>query len=193
MGARGDRTKSRIISAARDLFSEKGFSAVTMKDICDEAEMSRGGLYRYFSSTEEIFMEIINREQQSAFNALARGKNAGASATVIIKVFIKHRINTLLGNTAGVDNAVTDFAANNENGRELITRRADNALSILTDVISLGCQSGEFRCDNARSAALAILCLIEGLNKHNTFLKLSVNDIKAQEDIIMHSVLGVEG
>ena len=42
MGARGDRTKSRIISAARDLFSEKGFSAVTMKDICDEAEMSRG-------------------------------------------------------------------------------------------------------------------------------------------------------
>ena len=42
------------------MFAEKGFKQVTMKDICEAAQLSRGGLYCHYESTRQIFQEIVN-------------------------------------------------------------------------------------------------------------------------------------
>ena len=67
---KGERTKKRITLAARELFSNRGYTCVTMKDICLAADISRGGLYAHFSSTAEILEHIIELEQQQAKKAL---------------------------------------------------------------------------------------------------------------------------
>ena len=41
------------------LFVKKGFLRVTMKDIVEACDISRGGLYLYFESTGQIFLEVI--------------------------------------------------------------------------------------------------------------------------------------
>lgn len=58
MGAKGIATDTRILDAAEKLFSEKGYTAVTMKDLCAEAYISRGGLYRHYSSTAVVLSLI---------------------------------------------------------------------------------------------------------------------------------------
>lgn len=60
MSLRGDKTKQEIRDAAYRLFAEKGFKEVTMKDICERTGLSRGGLYRHYESTGQIFQEIID-------------------------------------------------------------------------------------------------------------------------------------
>ena len=60
MSSRGDRTKQDIREKAYQLFAQKGFKEVTMKDICELTGLSRGGLYRHYESTEQIFLEIVN-------------------------------------------------------------------------------------------------------------------------------------
>ena len=45
MNKRGQETRKHIKKCACSLFAEKGFKQVTMKDICDAAKLSRGGLY----------------------------------------------------------------------------------------------------------------------------------------------------
>ncbi|MCM1273156.1 MAG: TetR/AcrR family transcriptional regulator [Clostridium sp.] len=62
MGSKGVKTKEKILQEAYLLFAEKGFKAVTMTDICEKTGLSRGGLYRYYSGTEQIFSEIISKE-----------------------------------------------------------------------------------------------------------------------------------
>ena len=59
MGERSVQKKQLILEKAKEVFVEKGFRNVTMKDIVDACEISRGGLYLYFSSTEEIFREVL--------------------------------------------------------------------------------------------------------------------------------------
>ena len=59
MSSKGNAAKVRILQSAQTLFSQKGFCAVTMQDICVAADFSRGGLYRHYSSTEDIFVDII--------------------------------------------------------------------------------------------------------------------------------------
>ena len=62
MGEKGERTREKIRCKAYGLFAEKGFQAVTMTDICERTGLSRGGLYRYYSGTEQIFSEILSEE-----------------------------------------------------------------------------------------------------------------------------------
>lgn len=59
MSKKGDETKKMIIEAAKQLFAQRGFKDVTMSDICAATELSRGGLYRHYASTAEIFKELI--------------------------------------------------------------------------------------------------------------------------------------
>jgi len=51
-------SRKNIVNVAKQLFLEKGFSHTNMADIAEMAKISRKTLYRYFSSKEDIAMEI---------------------------------------------------------------------------------------------------------------------------------------
>ena len=61
MSTKGEKTKEFILDTSYGLFAEKGFKQVTMKDVCDATDMSRGGLYSHFSSTSQIFEALLER------------------------------------------------------------------------------------------------------------------------------------
>ena len=59
MGDKSEQKREYILEKAHKVFAQKGYRNVTMKDIVEACEISRGGLYLYFGSTEEIFKEIL--------------------------------------------------------------------------------------------------------------------------------------
>ena len=61
MGEKSVQKKRYIVEKARDVFMEKGFKKVTMKDIVEACDISRGGLYLYFENTSQLFMEVLRR------------------------------------------------------------------------------------------------------------------------------------
>ena len=54
-------SKELIISSAEKLFFEKGFDKVSMRDISEEAKLSKGAIYHHYKSKDEIIKEIINK------------------------------------------------------------------------------------------------------------------------------------
>jgi len=50
-----------IIDAAERIFFDKGFEHATMNDVAEEAELSKGALYLYFHSKNELCMAILQR------------------------------------------------------------------------------------------------------------------------------------
>src|ERR1700754_1546523 len=59
--ARTDATQQRILDAATDVFSTRGFSAVTMADIVDHSGASIGSIYHHFGGKKELFLAIYDR------------------------------------------------------------------------------------------------------------------------------------
>lgn len=55
----GVARKELILRAAAKVFAEKGFSAATVRDIADEADMLSGSLYYYFDSKEAMVEEVL--------------------------------------------------------------------------------------------------------------------------------------
>ena len=51
--------REKILSAALELYSTKGLSATKVSDIAQRASMAQGLLYHYFSSKEQIYVEIV--------------------------------------------------------------------------------------------------------------------------------------
>lgn len=54
-------TKSRLLFWGEKLFSQKGYDATSISDICNMAEVSKGAFFYYFPNKESFFLEILDR------------------------------------------------------------------------------------------------------------------------------------
>ncbi len=56
-----EQRREEIISAAQKVFFEKGLQAATMDDIADTAEVSKGTIYLYYKSKEDLYLAVVLR------------------------------------------------------------------------------------------------------------------------------------
>jgi AcrR family transcriptional regulator len=59
-----EKRRMQIIQSAAEVFKRKGYVTSTMQDIVDETGMSRGWVYIYFSSKEEIIKALIEENEK---------------------------------------------------------------------------------------------------------------------------------
>ena len=59
-------TKEDILNVSLGLFLQKGFNEVTMREIVEKTGMSKGAIYHYFKSKEQLFLEVIDKTLFSA-------------------------------------------------------------------------------------------------------------------------------
>jgi len=69
--------RSEILAAAQACFARSGFHQTSMQEICTEAGMSPGNLYRYFPSKEAIIAGIAERDRADAAQQFADLDRAG--------------------------------------------------------------------------------------------------------------------
>lgn len=64
------KKRQHILKAARQILLKKGYSNTSMLDVASAAGISRGGLYLYFSSVEEIMQTILIEKDQHPFDPI---------------------------------------------------------------------------------------------------------------------------
>ncbi|MFN2283039.1 MAG: TetR/AcrR family transcriptional regulator [Anaerolineae bacterium] len=55
-----ERRRHEIVTAAAQVFAEKGYAHTTTKDLADAADMAEGTLYNYFEGKRDILLAILN-------------------------------------------------------------------------------------------------------------------------------------
>jgi TetR/AcrR family transcriptional repressor of uid operon len=63
--------RTEILDAAERCFARSGFHRASMQDICGEAKMSAGNLYRYFPSKEALIAGICERNRADAVESFS--------------------------------------------------------------------------------------------------------------------------
>jgi AcrR family transcriptional regulator len=61
MRADARRNREAILNAARSLFAEKGFEATSVQEIVESAGVTKGAMYHYFASKDDLLYEIYHR------------------------------------------------------------------------------------------------------------------------------------
>jgi AcrR family transcriptional regulator len=95
------QTYEDIISVAYTLFIEKGYEKASVQDIINELGISKGAIYHYFKSKEEILQSILDSERKKADSYLDKlilkveGYNAQEKIKYILnKLVSDEKINT---------------------------------------------------------------------------------------------------
>ena len=91
MGEKSVQKKKFILETARKVFVEKGFKKVTMKDIVEACDISRGGLYLYFDNTSQIFLEVLKLESEEADDVFSDNIKEDATAADILVLFLQEQ------------------------------------------------------------------------------------------------------
>lgn len=58
------KKKKQILDSALICFAEKGYQLATIDDIVQHSRMSKGAIYNYFKSKEEIYIELMNENTE---------------------------------------------------------------------------------------------------------------------------------
>jgi len=87
---RREARPGELIAAALDLFVEKGYAATRLDEVVARAGVSKGTLYLYFSSKEELFKAVV---QEGLLPILAEGERfvatfQGSSADLMCEIVL---------------------------------------------------------------------------------------------------------
>ena len=184
MGEKSVQKKKFILETARKVFVEKGFKKVTMKDIVEACDISRGGLYLYFNSTAEIFREVLHMESEEADDVFSDSIREDATATEILALFLKEQKKELLSKKDNLAIATYEYYFGEDVPKKdnILKRQFDSAVKIIEKLIETGVENGEFYCEDCRSAARNIMFLLEGL-------KISAHTIGVTPEMVDRELL----
>jgi AcrR family transcriptional regulator len=156
--------KTQILNAAEDIFTQKGFDDARMEDIAEETGVSKGTLYLYFKSKNDLIFAILDRMFEHEFKQFEDMDNESTSATEKIWM-ITNMISKDIVSMVRLIPIVYQFLAlafRNKFVQAALKRYINYYLDILTPIIQLGIDSGEFRNVDAREVSIAMGAVIEG-------------------------------
>ena len=193
MGEKSQQKKKYIIEKARQVFVEKGYRSVTMKDIIEACEISRGGLYLYFPSTKEIFLEVLKQEQESGDDVFSTQIGEDSTIVDIVELFFAAQKAELLNAKDNLAMATYEyyFAHKPEGEENFLRTQFEAAVQALTQLIEMGVDAGELYCEEPQTAAEEIMYALEGLKASYLTMKVSEAEIDKQIEYLLQG-LGLE-
>lgn len=109
MSKKGSETKRLIKEQAYKLFAIRGFKDVTMKDICEITGLSRGGLYRHYDSTDQIFSEIIETFLVAQNNSFKEKMEAKIPAPQILDEILQKYRDEMIDSESSLSIAIYEY------------------------------------------------------------------------------------
>jgi AcrR family transcriptional regulator len=144
-----ENRRNTILKAARKLFFEKGFRAVTVDKIAAAAEISKGTIYLYFDSKEEIYVQILITENIEFYTRISSIFQKDVSAAELLLefgrlyvdffLFDKELFRIFMAFMIKADQTtLTDEQSNN------LIRSANDNIQLIGEILQKGIASGEF-------------------------------------------------
>jgi AcrR family transcriptional regulator len=164
-----ENRKNAILKAARKLFFERGFKSVTVDLIAAKAEVSKGSIYLYFDSKEEIYTQILISSNIDRHRDIENFAKQEGTASDLLLLFARDYINFFFENKELFRILMTFMLhADNMNltedqNTQLIHTTNEN-IRIIAEILQKGIDSGEFVSGfDVRQAQNAIWGLLNGI------------------------------
>ena len=166
-GAGQDPAKrDQILDGANAVFSRMGFDAAGMADITREAGVSKGTIYVYFDSKDDLFAALVDRQREHLFRDIAAALDAPGATADRLRSF--GRTLTRLLCSAQVVQAhriIIGIAGRKpELGAAFYEKGARRGMAILRSFLDDEIGAGRVRpCDTARAAQQYVELCLAGL------------------------------
>ncbi len=155
--------RSRILDSAKQVFDEKGYRQATMDDIAKNLGVSKGALYLYFASKEELFDAICKTAPQALkeilYSTFIEKTDPAESAVAFFDKMLKQ-----YGSNLGLSFEILSEASRNPPLRKVLKETQDEFTQVLVGFLQEGRKRGLVRDSlDLRSLSHALIALWNGL------------------------------
>jgi len=165
---KGKRDKlGHLFEAATERFGEDGYSETTMESIAEEAGVSKGTLYYYFDSKEELFMELL-LDWVKKFDRFQEDDIA-EDAPMKKLIHLHDEMMEVIGEIGALGRLMLEFWANASRKKELekiLNDTIENYRKTVAGIIERGKEQGVFRDVDPWEASSALVAAYDGLWFH---------------------------
>lgn len=185
-----EKSKKRILNAAREVFSEKGYSKTTIREVAKLSDISVGGIYLYYKNKEELYTELTS-EQMKTFlkhTEALRNKQPLTALKSLIEGYLDYAIKWT--KLVSMHIKEHDLKLKKSLKKEFLAAQR----RLLSDILTNGVKKGIFRDINCNETAGVILFSLRGMilayisgdietprKQGDFFYKLILNGIKRKD------------
>lgn len=184
--------KEIIIKVSQKLFARFGLLKTTVDEIARLARIGKGTIYHYFTSKEEIFAEVINKEAQFLKDKIINAIDGETAPQRKLRAFILTKMECL-------KNLVNYYSALKEEYLEhysfiekLRKNNFEEEIRIVMIILQEGINEAIFDVKNPRLTSLAIVSALKGLEFSWTFEDSMIEIKKSVDNLLEVLFKGIE-
>jgi len=171
--------KALIIKHAFNVFSEKGYSNTTVDDIVKASGVSKGGIYTYFKSKEEIFLAIAE-ERLNLRKNLINTFSKDMSSSEKVRLYVQWILDWILDVKNILQLKFTfefwSVTSRKEDIKTMATKRYNEVAEDLCLLLREGVEKGEFKADlDVEAICYIILSSTDGIGFFTGVMGISTN------------------
>ena len=191
MGEKSIHKRNYIIEKAREVFQGKGYLGVTMKDIVEACDISRGGLYLYFDNVEDIFKEVLRLDSEETDDVFGTAISDETSSADILGLFLQEQKKELLKKKGNLSRAIFEYNFQQKvlPKENVYRKQFDMAVKVIEKLIVQGIEEGDLYCEDPRGAARNMMYVIEGLRISSQTFGITEETVNREIRYLMRGIM----
>ncbi|WP_236575772.1 TetR family transcriptional regulator [Paenibacillus sp. USDA918EY] len=180
----------QILEAAKRVFIEKGYGAATLKDIVEETGMSRGWIYLYFQSKDEIFEALLDLQDMQHERYVEELIKSSSYIWEVMITLLTQQFQELYNPpNAGLMPAFYEYFLigwRDGQRRALLMKRYEKGVAQFAKLIQMGVDRGEFSPDmSIMDIARLAASYQEGIMTHSITVGTELASTRMQFDSLV--------
>ncbi|PEY42281.1 TetR family transcriptional regulator [Bacillus cereus] len=171
-----EEIKKEIAYQAEELFSQKGYAATSMEDICEITKRSKGSIYYHFKSKEELFLFVVKQHTYDWLEKWKEKEKQYHTSTEKLYGLAEYHVEDI---QQPIFSAVEEFSMSQVVSKEILDEMlvlARASYGVFEKLIEEGIKSGEFRQEDTRDLMYIVNGLLSGLGV--LYYELDSTDMK---------------
>ena len=186
----------QILHAARRVFAEKGYSAVMLKDIIEETGMSRGWIYLYYQTKEDIFEALLDHQDAENEQFIEELMSSSPSVWDALHTYFDRLFADLRSTPpGGLMPAFYEYFLvgwRDETRRKLLLKRYEKGISQFAELIRQGVKRGEFSPSmDAMDISRIVAAYQEGIMTHSISVGAEITNSEMQFKALLQYLIAL--
>jgi AcrR family transcriptional regulator len=161
--AKKNEIQVKILQAAQEVFNRYGYAKSTMDDIAREMGKGKSSIYYYFTSKEDIFKAVIEKELLLMKTRIVNAISLKDDAREKLKAYVVERMHGLKSLKNLYNVLRTEFNSQRDFVDQTRQQTDQEEINIVTGILDQGVRSGIFHLEDTLLTAIAIVTALKGM------------------------------
>lgn len=196
--ARPKGKRDDILNSASDVFNNKGFHLANINDIAEHAGIGKGTVYEYFTSKNELFIEVVKHNTTTYVQRIREATDLAEGYNEKLRSLSHTHRNIIwanyeaTGGFLGTPGSIAMAIENREVVMKTLMETREQVIEIITSIIEIGVSEGVIK-DMPEDEMHYVSDLIFDMINRNTLricqFNLDESQIRREETLLIDIIL----